>query len=94
MQGPSKYFTLAQELGKNPVLTNKNIQFVFKLGKSNWKFQTGECQKFLKSQCRQTGGLAHFLEKINCSPNHMLHFDQILPKSTPQKCDRNFWLIF
>ena len=25
----------------------------FKLGKkSNWVFQTGECQKFLKSQCR------------------------------------------
>ena len=25
----------------------------FKLGKkSNWIFQTGECQKFLKSQCR------------------------------------------
>ena len=59
-QGPSKYFTLAQKLGKNPVRTGKNIQFVFKPGKksssSNWIFQTGECQKFLKSQCRYIGG--------------------------------------
>ena len=31
----------------------------FKLGKkSNWIFQTGECQKFLQSQCRQIGGRA------------------------------------
>ena len=31
----------------------------FKLGKkSNWVFQTGECQKFQKSQCRQIGGVA------------------------------------
>ena len=41
--------------------SGKNIQFVFKLGKksssSNWIFQTGECQKFLKFQCRQIGGL-------------------------------------
>ena len=35
-----------------------NISIQFYVGKkSNWIFQTGECQKLLKNQCRQIGGM-------------------------------------
>ena len=47
------------------LISQTGIFSQFKLGKkSNWIFQTGECQNFLKSQCRKIGEMPFFWQKF------------------------------